>query len=461
MDFIRKVLITEDDLMKIEEDKNEWSSKGLETGGYIFGRFYPNGLAQVTHVLDGGPKAERYPIRFSGDNENATQVKEELQKEDPKIVLLGEYHVHPWKGSPHLSEADLEELKEVKKHRPWFIVLLSTLSDFKIFNLVGKTFVTTDHDCITSFGKPVVEVPHQVVKTEVSSKRKLLDRIFMITKHDLLMRKKVLIVGLGSGGSTIAKYLGCTGIGRIILIDNEELEVANLIRHEGGIEDLGKPKVEICKRMIESHNPFTIVETYNLDVAKDFTKLEEITSEVDLIIGSSGSNRVNNLLNKISLEKRIPAIYGGVYEKASGGYVLAVKPFETACYNCLFGLTSRSYFVDKEDTERYGLNEDELHGQQGLWIDISFLSLMLSKMALAILQDEQIDYNLALYDSDLKIKKLRLARRKDCAACNQEIWIKQILHGRRSVRQRLKNLFNFRKKFCITKKSNEHKLKNS
>jgi len=443
--MVRKIIMTDDHLKKIREDMNKWSSKGLETGGYLFGKLSSNGVAIVTHVLDGGPKAERTPISFSGDNEYATRFKNELQSKDPEIMLLGEFHVHPWKTPPALSHGDIMQLKEVKKRRPWFFVHLNTLEGVKVFDLElqGISYILTSRGCkpCWNFAERPREVPYQIVKTEAADESVLLDRILKITKHDVLMKKTIVIVGLGSGGSTIAKYLGCTGLGRIILIDNEELEVANLIRHEGGIADLRKPKVEICKQIIESHNPFTVVETYNLDVTKRFDKLEDIASEADLIIGSSGSNKVNNLLNKISLERRIPAIYGGVYERALGGYTLLVKPYETACYNCLFGLTSKSYSVDREAAERYGLNEDELHAQQGLWIDISFNSLILSKMALEVLQGNSIEHNLVLYYSNMEIKKMSVVRRKDCAACNKEVWIKKVLRRKTSLKKKLKSIF--------------------
>jgi hypothetical protein len=81
--------------------------------------------------------------------------------------------------------------------------------------------------------------------------------------------------------------------------------------------------------------------------------------------------------------------------------------------------------VDREAARRYGLDEDELHQQQGLWIDISFLSLILSKMTLAILENKELDYSLAVYDSKMEIKKLPAAIREDCAVCNSEEWAKQ------------------------------------
>jgi molybdopterin/thiamine biosynthesis adenylyltransferase len=186
-----------------------------------------------------------------------------------------------------------------------------------------------------------------------------------------------------------------------------------------------------------------VVEAYSFDVVKEFRKLEELASQSDLIIGSSGNSKVNNLLNKISIERRIPAIYGGVYEKALGGYVLAVKPLEAACYNCIFSLTSKSYHVDVEAAQRYGLSEDELHQQQGLWIDISFPALILSKMALAMLENKKLDYNLVLYDSALEVKKLYVNRRGDCPVCNEKEWIRKhekAFQKKHSLRERFRRL---------------------
>lgn len=410
--MIRKVILTDEQFRKIEEDKDRWLPEGLETGGYLFGRLHPNGLAEVTHVLDGGPNAERTPTSFSGDNGYATEVKTRLQREDPDTVLLGEYHLHPWSGHSNPSSGDIRQLEELKEIRPWFFIFLTTKDSFKFWDLKDRS--------------NVAEIQHQIIKTDVSRGR-LLDRILNAVRNETLMNKTVLVVGLGSGGSVVAKYLGCTGIGRLILVDNEALEVENLIRHEGGIEDLGKNKTEICKRTIESHNPFTVVEVYNFNVEKNLDKLEELATQSDLIIGSSGSPKVNRLLNRISIRHRIPALYGGVYERALGGYVLAVKPFETACFNCLFGLTSQSYSVDREAAKRYGLDEEELHKQQGLWIDISFPALILSKLALAILQDEKLDYNLVLWSNDLEIKKLSVKRRKDCSVCSEGEWMRHVL----------------------------------
>ena len=435
MTVIKKVLLTDEHVKAMKEDVRSWVEKGLETGGYIFGRLYDNGLAYVTSITGGGPKAVRTSISFSGDCEHATKVKEELRAQDPEVGLLGEYHSHPWSGEPILSGGDVKQLKESKAYRPWFLTVLMTKDRFQTWDLEA--------------GKPE-RIPHQVV-TAGTSKEGILDRILKVTQNEVLTRKTVLIAGLGSGGSVISKYLGCSGIGSFILIDNEELEVANVIRHEGGLEDIGKPKTEICKRLIESHNPFAVVECHNFDITKEVVKFEELAARADLIVGSSGNPRVNHIINKVSLEHNKPAVYGGVYERAKGGLVLAVLPNETACYNCLFKTVSEAYSVDKEAAERYGLSEDELHQQQGLWVNISFPCLILCNAALDILQSKKPENNLFLYDSSMEIKKLMVRKSENCAVCNKDSWIRSISEtsseksGRlNSIRDRLRKILKKR-----------------
>jgi molybdopterin/thiamine biosynthesis adenylyltransferase len=417
----KKILIHERPMRSIRADAKIWGSRGLESGGHLVGRIHlPNLIFEVTDFIDAGPKALRTPISFSSDVEYATIKKSQIQAANPSKRLLGEYHLHPWNGAPSPSGGDFQQLMKVKHgRRSWYIIMLATKDGFAFWDLDENA---------TSF----VEVPHQEMRlpeqTELS-REVLIDRVLKVTQDQALSKKTALIIGLGSGGSVIAKYLSLTGLGKIVVVDNDKIELVNVIRHEGTVEDIGKPKTTICKEIIESHNPLTIVETNDIDVLKERKVLTELVTKSDILIASSGNAKVNNLINAIAFEKKIPVIFGGIFAEARGGYILPVVPDYTPCFNCLFDLTSKSYYVDRDAANAYNISEDELHAQQGLWIDISIPALMAAKVALMILQDQTEflqNYNLLVYKNPFQIQRLKFDRRSDCVVCNFEGWSQRL-----------------------------------
>src|SRR5215469_15661793 len=75
---------------------------------------------------------------------------------------------------------------------------------------------------------------------------------------------RVVIVGLGGGGSHIAQQLAHIGVGNFALIDPQDMEDSNLNRLVGATEwDVANktPKVEIASRLITGVRPWATVRT--------------------------------------------------------------------------------------------------------------------------------------------------------------------------------------------------------
>ena len=70
-----------------------------------------------------------------------------------------------------------------------------------------------------------------------------------------LSRKKVLIIGCGALGSTIAELLVRGQSTQLTLMDGEDLEVGNLVRHTLDLGDIKKSKAEQLARKLNSINP--------------------------------------------------------------------------------------------------------------------------------------------------------------------------------------------------------------
>ena len=74
---------------------------------------------------------------------------------------------------------------------------------------------------------------------------------------------RVLIAGLGGGGSHIAQQLAHLGVGHIALVDPDTIEASNLNRLVGGTQadvEAEIPKVEIARRLIKGVRPWIDVE---------------------------------------------------------------------------------------------------------------------------------------------------------------------------------------------------------
>ena len=66
----------------------------------------------------------------------------------------------------------------------------------------------------------------------------------------------VLCIGTGGLGSPIAMYLAAAGIGRIGIVDFDEVDFSNLQRQIiHGTDDVGRPKVQSGKETLNGINP--------------------------------------------------------------------------------------------------------------------------------------------------------------------------------------------------------------
>jgi molybdopterin/thiamine biosynthesis adenylyltransferase len=153
---------------------------------------------------------------------------------------------------------------------------------------------------------------------------------------DGLQKKKVMVVGLGSGGSEIALNLACSGIGSLVLIDRDRLRPENYIRFSTTKQDLGRLKVDVVRSMIKERELRTDVDVHNLDVVYDADEFRGlIGSSVDLIICATDSVLSRRLVNCVAVQMGIECVIAGTLNGGKIGEVLRILPFSTACYECV------------------------------------------------------------------------------------------------------------------------------
>ena len=77
-----------------------------------------------------------------------------------------------------------------------------------------------------------------------------------INGQSLLAESTVVIIGIGGLGSPISMYLAAAGVGKLVLVDHDVVELSNLQRQiVHSTPDLGKNKVVSAKDRLLALNP--------------------------------------------------------------------------------------------------------------------------------------------------------------------------------------------------------------
>ncbi|MCW8946094.1 MAG: ThiF family adenylyltransferase, partial [Sedimenticola sp.] len=83
-----------------------------------------------------------------------------------------------------------------------------------------------------------------------------------IEGQEKLLKSRVLIVGLGGLGSPVAMYLAAAGVGELVLVDFDRVDITNLQRqiiHTTG--SVGQLKVDSARQSLRAINPDCRIET--------------------------------------------------------------------------------------------------------------------------------------------------------------------------------------------------------
>ncbi|MBS3101185.1 ThiF family adenylyltransferase [Candidatus Woesearchaeota archaeon] len=150
--------------------------------------------------------------------------------------------------------------------------------------------------------------------------------------QEKLGKSSAAIVGLGALGSVSAQLLARAGIGRLVLVDRDIVELSNLQRQPLFDEnDVGKPKALAAKEKLAKINSEAEVQFFIDDL--NYENIGEILGRnIGLILDCTDNLETRFLINDFSVKNKIPFIYSSAV--GSKGYVFNVIPDKTACLRC-------------------------------------------------------------------------------------------------------------------------------
>jgi len=141
------------------------------------------------------------------------------------------------------------------------------------------------------------------------------------------------IAGAGGLGSPSSIYLAAAGIGRLRIVDDDEVDLSNLNRqilHQN--EDIGKKKVISAEEKLTSLNPGVKIDAICETITED--NVFELLEGCDLIVDAMDNFPTRYLLNRAAIKNSIPFFHGGVC--GFEGRAMSIIPGEGACLRCIF-----------------------------------------------------------------------------------------------------------------------------
>ena len=221
-----------------------------------------------------------------------------------------------------------------------------------------------------------------------------------------LKQAKVLVVGAGGLGSPVLMYLAAAGVGAIGIIDDDDVDHTNMQRqviHRD--QTIGQPKVHSAAEAMRALNPYIEVRPFARRLSADI--VEELIADFDIVIDGTDNFNTRYLVNRAASKLGKPLISGALAQWE--GQLSVFDPSTTGpCYECIFPEEPAAGLAPScAEAGVIG----PLPGVVGTMMALEAVKLITG--AGHVMRGEMLIYD-GLYGESRKIK---LARRTDCAAC--------------------------------------------
>lgn len=305
------------------------------------------------------------------------------------LELDGIIHSHP-KGCRYPSIQDLDYFHHMHTYmeRPFIITpIIHTQPDggFKMFcYLVGPDTPAIEVEyCIMDEAEYAESISKVCAETatgiDYSREAEAVD-------IDKLKHSKLVIVGTG-GMYNGAGYSARCGIGEIVAIDPDTVDNTNLCRQGYLPRQVGMKKVDALGEHIKEINPEVEFKGYPVKL-QDLTPEQEreIFTDASLAIFTTDSFDAQAYGNKMALKYRIPAIWGGYYEKSRASEIFFYIPGVTpACFRCA---VSPRYKVQEDYKAQNNGQELRISSNCNTIFHSALLDAQIGMLAMAILHNK-------------------------------------------------------------------------
>lgn len=152
--------------------------------------------------------------------------------------------------------------------------------------------------------------------------------------QEALLNARVLVLGAGGLGSPASMYLACSGVGTLVLADDDIVDLTNLQRQIlHTVDSVGDLKVESGKRTLHRMNAEVKVDTLPLRLEGDV--LDEQVALADVVLDCCDNFATRHAVNRACVKHRTPLVSGAAIRFDGQISVFDLRG-DGPCYHCLF-----------------------------------------------------------------------------------------------------------------------------
>jgi molybdopterin/thiamine biosynthesis adenylyltransferase len=240
------------------------------------------------------------------------------------------------------------------------------------------------------------------------SRHILLDQIG-IEGQEKINQAHALVIGAGGLGSPAAFYLASAGVGKITLVDDDEVDLTNLQRQIlHTTERVGQPKVASAKQTLQQINPE--IEIIALQERVGAERLSQLVQSATLVLDCCDNFSTRHAVNAACVKHAVPLVSGAAISFDGQISVFDARDANSPCYACLFPRTDKF--------------EETMCSSMGVFAPlVGIIGSMQAAEALKVIMGigQSLSGRLLLLDAqNMEWTTIKVARNPACPVCGQK-----------------------------------------
>jgi len=229
-----------------------------------------------------------------------------------------------------------------------------------------------------------------------------------VAGQEKLLTAHALVIGAGGLGSAAAPYLAAAGLGKITLVDHDQVELTNLqrqIMHTQ--ESIGQNKAASGKSFLQRLNPGVVVDT--IEAKADDSLLDQLLPTVNIVLDCTDNFATRHMINRLCVKHQVPLVSGSALRFDGQISVFDSRNKTSPCYACIFSPEEQ---FEEVSCASMGIFSPlvgiigAMQAAQALQVLIGFGEPLVGRMLLWNARNTQID-------------EIRISRNTGCLVCGQ------------------------------------------